>query len=97
MFQELYNSLTKGASWHQPDNYFLIYDEPDYVAAKLRAIADTADRKAFGLKCLHNIAGAGKFSSDRTIRQYASELWHYPTQANRLCRPCPWAQDARAS
>ena len=76
MFQELYNSLTKGASWHQPDNYFLIYDEPDYVAAKLRAIADTADRKAFGLKCLHNIAGAGKFSSDRTIRQYASELWH---------------------
>ena len=76
MFQELYNSLTKGASWHQPDNYFLIYDEPDYVAAKLRAIADTADRKAFGLKCLHNIAGAGKFSSDRTIRQYAEELWH---------------------
>ena len=75
MFKELYTSLTEGASWHQPDNYFLIYDEPDYVKTKLRAIADYADRKAFGLKCLRNIAGAGKFSSDRTILQYAKELW----------------------
>jgi len=76
MFQELYNAITEGASWHQPDNYFIVYDEPDYVKAKLQAIADTADRKAFALKCLKNIAGAGKFSSDRTIEQYATELWH---------------------
>ena len=76
MFQELYNSITEGASWHQPDNYFIVYDEPDYVKAKVQAITDTADRKAFGLKCLKNIAGAGKFSSDRTIEQYATELWH---------------------
>ncbi len=75
MFKELYTSLTEGASWHQPDHYFLIYDEPDYVRTKLRAIADYADRRAFGLKCLRNIAGAGKFSSDRTIQQYAKELW----------------------
>ena len=75
MFKELYTSLTEGASWHKPDNYFLIYDEPDYVKTKLRAIADYQDRRAFGLKCLHNIAGAGKFSSDRTIQQYAKELW----------------------
>ena len=75
MFRELYTSLTEGASWHKPDNYFLIYDEPDYVKTKLRAIADYADRRAFGLKCLRNIAGAGKFSSDRTIQQYATELW----------------------
>ena len=75
MFKELYTSLTEGASWHKPDNYFLIYDEPDYVKTKLRAIADYQDRRAFGLKCLRNIAGAGKFSSDRTIQQYAKELW----------------------
>ncbi len=75
MFKELYTSLTEGASWHKPDNYFLIYDEPDYVKTKLRGIADYQDRRAFGLKCLHNIAGAGKFSSDRTIQQYAKELW----------------------
>ena len=68
-------TLIDGTSWHKPDNYFLIYDEPDYVKTKLRAIADYQDRRAFGLKCLRNIAGAGKFSSDRTIQQYAKELW----------------------
>ncbi len=42
---------------------------------------DYADRAAFGKKCLENIASAGKFSSDRTIRQYADEIWHIqPTQ-----------------
>ncbi|MBR5294374.1 MAG: glycogen/starch/alpha-glucan phosphorylase, partial [Oscillospiraceae bacterium] len=35
-----------------------------------------ADRLAFGRKCLMNVASAAKFSSDRTIRQYASEIWH---------------------
>jgi starch phosphorylase len=29
----------------------------------------------FGKKCWMNIASAGKFSSDRTIRQYAKEIW----------------------
>ncbi len=75
MFRELYTSLTEGASWHKPDNYFLIYDEPEYVKTKLQAIADYKDRITFGRKCLLNIAGAGKFSSDRTIQQYATELW----------------------
>jgi len=31
---------------------------------------------AFGRKCLMNVASAGKFSADRTIRQYAEEIWH---------------------
>jgi len=31
---------------------------------------------AFGRKCLMNIASGAKFSSDRTIRQYAEEIWH---------------------
>ena len=46
------------------------------IDAKLQANADYADRRAFGRKCLWNIASAGKFSSDRTIRQYAEEIWH---------------------
>ena len=29
----------------------------------------------FGKKCLINIANAGKFSSDRTIEEYATEIW----------------------
>lgn len=76
MFHELYTSLLEGASWHRPDNYFLLYDLPSYVDTKLRAIRDYRYRSAFGRKCLLNAANAGIFSSDRTIKQYAEELWH---------------------
>ena len=43
---------------------------------KLQANRDYADRMAFGRKCLMNVASGAKFSSDRTIRQYAEEIWH---------------------
>ena len=74
-FAELHNSLINGASWHAPDHYFILLDLPSYVDAKIKANADYADREAFGRKCLMNTANAGKFSSDRTILQYAEELW----------------------
>ena len=47
-----------------------------YMEAKRRANHDYRDRIAFGRKCLMNTASAGKFSSDRTIAEYARELWH---------------------
>ena len=72
---ELRQSLLEGASWHRPDHYFLLMDYAPYMQAKLRAIRDTRDEIAFAKKCLSNIAGAGKFSSDRTIRQYWDDLW----------------------
>ena len=63
------------------DNYFLLLDYASYIDVKLRANADYADRQSFGRKCLKNVASAAKFSSDRTIRQYADEIWHIkPTQ-----------------
>ena len=79
--RELYRSLLDGASWHKPDNYFVLLDYASYLDAKLKANADYADRLNFGRKCLMNIASGAKFSSDRTIAQYASEIWHVqPTQ-----------------
>ena len=75
-FQELHDALLKGASWHKPDHYFLLKDFESYQEARLRANRDYRDRMAFGKKCLMNVASAGKFSSDRTIRQYAQEIWH---------------------
>ena len=63
------------AKWHQPDHYFILRDLPDYIDAKLKANADYKDRIAFGTKCLKNTANSGTFSSDRTILQYAKELW----------------------
>ncbi|ARP51316.1 glycogen phosphorylase [Ruminococcaceae bacterium CPB6] len=75
-FAELYDSLLKGASWHKPDNYYLLLDFLPYCDARLQANHDYADRQAFAKKCLLNIAAAGPFTSDRTIRQYADEIWH---------------------
>ena len=78
---ELYHALLDGASWHKADHYFILLDYASYMDAKLQANRDYADRLAFGRKCLLNIASGAKFSSDRTIRQYADEIWHIkPTQ-----------------
>lgn len=75
MFKELYTSLLEGATWHDPDNYFLLYDFEAYVEAKLQVNADYTDRMEFSKKCLMNIANSGTFSSDRTVKQYATEIW----------------------
>ena len=75
MFRELYTALLEGASWHAPDHYFILKDFASYMDAKLRANQEYKDSLAFARKCLMNVASAGKFSSDRTIAQYASEIW----------------------
>ena len=63
------------------DQYYLLLDYASYVEAKLQANREYADRLSFGRKCLLNIASGAKFSSDRTIRQYAEEIWHIkPTE-----------------
>ena len=74
-FADLHRSLLYGASWHRPDNYFVLLELLPYIERKLQAIYNTRDPIAFGRKCLINVASAGKFSSDRTIRQYAQETW----------------------
>jgi starch phosphorylase len=75
-FKELYDAILQGASWHRPDHYFLLLDLMPYMEAKLQVNRDYSDRLAFGRKCLMNVASAGKFSSDRTVKQYAQEIWH---------------------
>ena len=79
--KELFHALLDGTDWHQADHYFLLLDYASYLDTKLQANRDYADRIAFGRKCLMNVASAAKFSSDRTIRQYAEEIWHIkPTE-----------------
>ena len=75
-FRELYMSLLDGASWHAPDHYYLLGDIRSYVETKLRCISDFgSDRKAFAAKQWINMCNAGKFSSDRTIADYAENIW----------------------
>ena len=75
-FRELYMALLDGASWHAPDHYYLLGDIRDYVETKLRCIGDySADRIAFARRQWLNMCNAGKFSSDRTIADYAENIW----------------------
>lgn len=75
-FRELYTSLLDGASWHAPDHYYLLGDIESYVETKLRCINDySSDRLAFAKKQWLNMCNAGKFSADRTIADYAENVW----------------------
>ena len=76
-FRELYTSLLDGASWHKPDNYYLLGDIESYVETKLRCCRDYSEnRLAFARKQWLNMCNAGKFSSDRTIADYAENIWN---------------------
>ncbi len=74
-YKELYNSLLIGADYHKPDNYFLLADFVSYSNTRDRANENYKDRENFMRKCFLNTASAGIFSSDRTVKQYARDIW----------------------
>ncbi|MBQ9949424.1 MAG: glycogen/starch/alpha-glucan family phosphorylase [Clostridia bacterium] len=76
IFRELYDATLYGASWHPADPYFILRDFDEYMEMKLKVNADYKDNISFYRKCLLNTAGAGYFSADRTVRDYAREIWH---------------------
>ncbi len=73
--KELHNSLLTGASWHKPDHYFIFLDFDGYMKAKLKANRDYRDSLRFAKKCLYNVFSAAKFSSDRSVEDYARDIW----------------------
>ena len=75
VFRELYSSLLYGASWHRPDHYRVLGDFYAYVEAKSRAAADYKNSEIYARKSLANIAASGRFSADRTVKEYAKEIW----------------------
>ncbi len=76
IFRELHDSIVYGSAWHRPDQYFLLLDLDRYLEARKRASNDYKDRLGFARKCWMNICNSGKFSSDRTIAEYAKDIWH---------------------
>lgn len=74
-FKELFNSLLKGTSWHEPDQYYLLADFKAFKKTQEKVFKDYQDELTWARMCLMNIANAGIFSSDRTIMQYANEIW----------------------
>ena len=75
MFQDIYNSLMSGSSWEAPDPYYVLGDFNDYRICRDLMASDYLDKEGWARKCWINITNSGRFSSDRTIQDYADEIW----------------------
>jgi starch phosphorylase len=65
----------------QGDHYMHLADLKSYLEADERLRALYADPEGWACKAILNVAGSGKFSSDRTMAEYASKIWNL--------KPCP--------
>ncbi len=75
VFTELYNSLLYGVDGNRPDEYYILKDFDSYRNAQNKVDEAFRDRLGWAKKAWLNIASSGKFSSDRTIKEYASDIW----------------------
>lgn len=76
LFRELYNSLLEPNGGERADQYFILKDFRSYDAAQKKVEKVYADESAWSRSAIINIAHSGKFSSDRTIKEYVNEIWH---------------------
>ena len=75
MFQDIYNSLLNGSSWQPADPYYVLGDFEDYRSTRRMMQQDYLDKMEWARKCWTNITLSGRFSSDRTIKEYTKEIW----------------------
>ena len=75
MFREIYDSLLTN-KYGRADQYFILADFKAYAAAQKRVEEAYRDEKRWAKMAILNMASSGKFTSDRTIREYVNEIWH---------------------
>jgi starch phosphorylase len=75
-----YRALVDSLLWGG-DHYMLLADFDSYVAAQARVDRLYNDRLAWARTAIANVANMGFFSSDRTIRAYATEVWGLAAKA----------------
>ena len=75
MFREIYDSLLTN-KYGRADQYFILADFKSYADAQRRVEEAYRDEKRWAKMAIMNVACSGKFTSDRTIRQYVDEIWH---------------------
>ena len=73
-FGDIINSLTTGFNG-EADQYFVIADFESYKKAQLEVSAAYQDSFRWGGMSLTNIAKAGVFSADRSVKEYADRIW----------------------
>ena len=76
-----YRGLTDGLQQH--DGYMLMADFGSYCQAQERVDALFADTAGWGRRVVANIAAMGRFSSDRTVRDYLERVWSTPDHGRR--------------
>ncbi len=76
LFREIYESLLNGYGGSRADEYFVLADFESYKKAQEEVDAAYKDKKRWAKMAIINVAKSGKFSSDRTIKEYADEIWN---------------------
>ncbi len=74
-FREIYNSLLDGTDG-RADMYFILKDFRSYAEAQKKVEAAYRNTTGWARSAMLNVAKCGKFSSDRTIEEYAKDIWH---------------------
>jgi starch phosphorylase len=90
-FTDIYDVLLK---W---DRFFLLADYDDYIKCQDKVNETYLNQKLWTKMAIHNIASSGKFSSDRTIAEYAREIWGTEPSWEKLPAPHEQREDAEAT
>jgi len=75
MFQDIYNGLLYGSNWQPADPYYVLGDFDEYRMLRYRMMKDYRNELEWARRCWLNITSSGIFSSDRTIADYARDIW----------------------
>ena len=75
MFRDIYNSLLNTQEGRKADTYFILKDFRSYADAQKKIDARYRDETSWAKTVMINSFKAGKFSSDRTIEEYATDIW----------------------
>jgi len=75
LFRELYDAMLNGFGGARPDEYYVLQDFADYKNAQTKVDEAYKNHAEWARMAIMNTASSGKFSSDRTIKEYAEEIW----------------------
>uniref|UniRef100_A0A8C1IRX0 Alpha-1,4 glucan phosphorylase n=1 Tax=Cyprinus carpio TaxID=7962 RepID=A0A8C1IRX0_CYPCA len=82
---DLFKDIVKMLMHH--DRFKVFADYEDYIKCQEKVSALYKNTKEWTKMVIHNIAGCGKFSSDRTIAQYAREIWGMEPSLEKIAAP----------